>query len=540
MIHARLALVAVTLAALLASAPLLGAVPVAPPNIVIVMADDMGYSDIGCFGGEIRTPNLDAMAASGVRFTQFYNTGRCCPTRASLLTGLYPHQAGIGHMVSDRKLPGYIGRLNERCVTIAEVLRTAGYHTAIAGKWHVTPFDYNTQKASHRDSWPLQRGFDRFVGSLAGGGNFYGPKGWMIDNEFVKPGKDFYYTDAVSDAAVGFVEQAPKDKPLFMYVAYTAPHWPLHAHEADIKKYDGVYDGGWDAIRSARYERMVKMGIVDKAWALSPRDKRVKAWADTPNHRPWRARQMATYAAMIDRMDRGVGKIVASLKAAGRYENTLIVFLSDNGGCEETPGMPGIKRFATGQDTSRWGNRTDVLAGGAETFQSYGIPWANASNTPYRWYKSEVHEGGIATPLVAHWPAGIAAAARGSIRHEPGHVLDLMATCVDIAGAKYPTRFGDRAVQPMEGVSLDAAFRGKRIERSAPLCFEHEGNRAIRQGKWKLVRLRNKAWELYDLEADRTETRNLASEHPQRVSEMTVTWEAWAKRANASPGPWDK
>ena len=509
------------------------------PNIVIIMADDMGYSDIGCFGSEIRTPNIDAMAEAGVRFTRFYNTGRCCPTRASLMTGLYPHQAGIGHMVSDRKLPGYIGRLNERCVTIAEVLHSAGYATALAGKWHVTPFDYETQKASHRDSWPLQRGFDRFTGSLAGGGNYYGPKGWMVQNEFVQPGDDFYYTDVVSDAAAGFVKDTPKDIPLFMYVAYTAPHWPLHAHEDDIARYDGVYDDGWDALRKVRHARMIKTGIVDKAWPLSPRDTRVKAWSDSPNHRPWRARQMQTYAAMIDRMDQGIGRIIKSLKAAGRYDNTLIVFLSDNGGCEETPGMPGIKRFATGgQDTGRWGNRTDVEAGPAGTFQSYGIAWANASNTPFRWYKSEVHEGGIATPLVAHWPAGIDEARRGSIDRQPGHVIDLMATCVDITGAAYPKQFGDRQVQPMEGRSLRAAFDGKQLERSTPLFWEHENNRAIRDGRWKLVRLARGKWELYDIEADRTEVNDLAAEHPERVKQLTAAWYAWAKRAHVFPSPW--
>jgi len=513
----------------------------AGPHIVIIMADDMGYSDIGCYGGEVRTPNIDALASHGLRFTQFYNTARCCPTRASLLTGLYPHQAGVGHMVQDRGLPGFVGHLNERCVTIAEVLRAAGYHTAAAGKWHVTPFDYVTEEAPHRATWPLQRGFDRFIGSLAGGGNYFGPKGWMEQNAFVEPGEGFYYTDAVSDAAVRFIAEAPQERPLFLYVAYTAPHWPLHALEEDIAKYDGVYDAGWDAARAARYERMKTMGLVRSGWALSPRDGRVKAWDETPDHRPWRVRKMQAYAAQIDRMDQGVGRIIAALKAAGRFDDTLVLFLADNGGCEENPRMPGIRRFAkAGQDTSHWGDRTDVMAGPAATFQSYGVGWANVSNTPFRWYKSEVHEGGIATPLVAHWPRGMAASRRGKLDHTPGHVIDLMATCVAIAGATYPQAHGDRPITPMQGVSLAPAFAGEAIERDGPLFFEHEGNCAIRDGRWKLVKLRNKPWELYDLEADRTEMRELAGVHPQRVEQMAARWRAWAEAAQASPAPWDR
>lgn len=511
-----------------------------PPSIVIILADDMGYSDIGCFGGEVSTPTLDGLAKEGLRFTQFYNTGRCCPTRAALLTGLYPHQAGIGHMVSKGKGPGYLGRLNDRSVTIAEVLKGAGYRTGAFGKWHVTYFDYVSEEAPHRDSWPLQRGFDRFVGSLAGGGNFYGPKGWMEDNEFKEPGEGFYYTDAVSDAAVEFIQNSGKDKPLFLYVAYTAPHWPLHAHQQDIAKYQGVYDVGWDAIRQKRYERMREMGLIKPEWKLSPRDGRVPAWEEEPD-KAWRAHQMATYAAMIDCMDQGIGNIRSALKESGREENTLIFFLSDNGGCEETPGMPGLKRFAKeGQDTSKWGNLKEVMAGPPGTFQSYGIPWANASNTPLRWYKSEVHEGGISTPLVVHWPKGIAKEQHGTWVRDPGHVIDLMATCVDVAGAQYPETFGEREVQPMEGVSLKAAMHGAVLKRSQPLFFAHEGNRAVRDGNWKLVKLRKGKWELYDLEKDRSELHNLAAQEPERVKEMAMSWQAWAERAGVVPGPFDR
>jgi arylsulfatase len=245
---------------------------------------------------------------------------------------------------------------------------------------------------------------------------------------------------------------------------------------------------------------------------------------------------MAVYAAMIDRMDQGIGKIVDSLRKRGRFDNTLVVFLSDNGGCEETPGLPGILRLAmTGVDTSRWGNRKDVLAGPPDTFQSYGIPWANASNTPFRWYKSETHEGGIATPLVVHWPAGIGSALRGSLVHEPGHLIDLMATSVDLAGASYPAAAAGREVQPMEGVSLRPAFEGKPLARGKPLFFEHEGNRAIIDGSWKLVSMAKGKWQLYDLSSDRTELKNLAAEQPERVETLAALWQEWARRANVTP-----
>ncbi len=510
-----------------------------PPNIVLMMADDMGYSDIGCYGGEVRTPNLDKLADHGVRFTQFYNTGRCCPTRASLLTGLYSHQAGVGHMVQDRGLEGYRGRLNENCVTIAEVLRTAGYATAAAGKWHVTPFDYNSQKAPHRPSWPLQRGFDLFRGSLAGGGSYYQPKGWMNQNSFISPGKEFYYTDGVTDAAVEYIQQtADQHKPLFLYVAYTSPHWPLHALPEEIQKYEGVYDVGWDAIRTERLKRMVDIGLIDPSWKLTARDRRVPAWQDT-QHKAWEARRMAVYAAQIDRMDQGIGRIVSALDTAGQIDNTLILFLADNGGCAEVVGKSARHAFEC-QDTSRWGTRPDVMPGGADTFQSYGPPWANASNTPFREYKHYVHEGGIATPLIAHWPKGVDASRRGSLEHQPCHLIDLMATCVDLGGATYPKQVDGHAITPMQGMSLSPAFDGKKLARPHPLFWEHEGNRAMRDGKWKLVaKGARRPWELYDMEDDRSEMHNLADQRPDRVARMAAQWETWALDAQVKPWPWN-
>lgn len=508
-----------------------------PPNIVLIMADDMGYSDIGCYGSEIQTPNIDRMAANGLRFTQFYNTGRCCPTRASLLTGLYPHQAGVGHMVNDRNLPGYRGRLNENCVTLAEVLKPAGYRTGVSGKWHVTPFDYETEKASHPASWPLQRGFDFFRGSLAGGGNFFRPKGWMHGNDFVKTGEGFYYTDAVSENAAEFIRTTDAAQPLFLYMAYTAPHWPLHAHEEDIARYEGKYDQGWDKLREQRLARMRELGLIKEEWKLSGRDKKVPAWEQAKNKK-WEARRMAVYAAQIDRMDQGIGQVIKALEQSDRIDNTLILFLADNGGCAEVIG--GSKRHAHADtDTSRWGTRPDVMPGGPDTYASYGVGWANASNTPFRLYKHYVHEGGISSPLVAHWPKGIDAAQYGKLNHSPAHLVDIMATCIDLAKASYPDERNGLAMPPAQGVSLRPAFKGGQLQRSQPLFFEHEGNRALRDGPWKIVAKGARgAWELYNLDTDRTELNNLAAKQPERLQQMVARWDKKAESTHAKPAPW--
>ena len=506
------------------------------------MADDMGYSDLGCYGGEIRTPNLDRLATGGLRFTQFYNTARCCPTRASLLTGLYPHQAGIGHMVNDRGLPGYRGRLNDTCVTIAEMLGRAGYRTMMCGKWHVTPFDYRSNRGPHQASWPLQRGFDWFYGTLSGGGSYYYPHGLMRGNTAIEPdASGFYCTDAISDQAARYIERTDaEDRPFFLYVAYTAPHWPLHALPQDIEKYKDRYNVGWDTIRAARHERMIAKGIIDARWRLTARDPRVPPWTET-KHKEWHAHNMAVYAAQIDCMDQGIGRIVAALKRAGELDNTLIFFLSDNGGCAEvlSKRWGGVERrefmekaLPEGKEL-RIGNDPSIETGGPDTFASYGIGWANASDTPFRLYKHWVHEGGIATPLIVHWPAGIKA--RGELCHQPGHLIDLMATCLEVAGGAYPKTFDGRTITPTEGKSLVPAFSGQSIEREA-LFWEHEGNRAIRVGKWKLVAKGNKGpWELYDLDADRTETSNLAEQQPERTEQMSAMWQRWAERATVLP-----
>jgi len=505
------------------------------PNIILIMADDMGYSDIGCYGGEIRTPNLDRLAAGGLRFTQFYNTARCCPTRASLMTGLYQHQTGVGHMMNDRGYDGYRGDLNNRCVTIAEVLKQAGYSTYMSGKWHVTK---SVKPDGDKHNWPLQRGFDRFFGTIHGAGSFYDPYSLTRDNTQIHPDSDdFYYTNAISDNAVKFIREHTASNPFFMYVAYTAPHWPMHALPRDIAKYKGRYARGWDALRAQRHKRMIEMGIVEGKWKLTERDSRVPPWEQAEN-KQWHQRRMEVYAAMVDCLDQGIGRIVSELKAgnAGSFENTLIFFLADNGGCAEEilPTWKGLHFPETTRDGRpvRQGNDPSVMPGPEDTYQSYGIPWANASNTPFRLYKHWVHEGGIATPLIAHWPSNMKA--RGELCHQPGHLIDIMVTCIDVAGAKYPSRYKGHKITPMEGKSLLPAFDNKPIELQA-LYWEHEGNRAIRKGKWKLVSKYPGRWELYDLEADRTELNNLADKHPGLVRELAAMYNAWSKRSLVVP-----
>jgi arylsulfatase len=522
-----------TLAAIPVIAALLTIATAAPrPNIVLVMADDMGFSDLGCYGGEIRTPVLDELAANGLRFTGFYNAARCCPTRASLLTGLYPHQAGVGHMVDDHGQPGYRGRLNNRSVTLAEVLRSAGYQTFMSGKWHVTPYDYtNPEPTLHRASWPLQRGFDRFFGTLAGGGNYYNPVSLMSDNEVIEtPGKDFYYTDAISDESAAYIRGAAPERPFFLYVAYTAPHWPLHAREKDIATYQGAYDGGWDTMRETRYRKMSKLGMIDpKTTILSQRPDNIPAWQDA-KHKKWESRRMEVHATMVTLMDQGIGRIVGALRETKALDNTLIVFLSDNGACAEV-----IKGTRTRHgEFARGGTRPDVMPGPADTYAAFGREWANASNTPLRRYKSSCYEGGIATPLVVHWPRGIEDG--GGLRHCSSHIIDLMPTFTELAGADYPAERDGRAVNPAEGVSLLPVFDGKPLP-TRPLFFEHEGNRAVILGEWKLVALHKKPWELYHLAKDRSEITDLAAEQPDRVREMTNAYDDWAKRAHVLPWP---
>jgi arylsulfatase A-like enzyme len=520
------------LALILATASSASASEPKKPNIILIMADDLGFSDLGCYGSEIATPNLDRLAAKGIRFTQFYNTGRCCPTRASLLTGLYSHQAGIGHMVKDLGKPAYQGSLNKRCVTIAEVLKLIGYRTFMVGKWHVAVF------MNGQANWPLQRGFDKFFGLIASVRSYYDPPTLTRDNTPIQPGKGFYLTDAITDNAIAYLKEASQHKePFFLYVAHTAPHWPLHALPEDVAKYRGKYMGGWDAIRRARYQRQLDMGLVDARWKLSTRDAGAPAWEKTPN-KDWEDLRMAVYAAQIDRMDQGIGRLMKALKESGQEENTLVLFLSDNGGSAEEilPSWRGDlfpEKTRDGRPT-RVGNLPAINPGPDDVFQSNGLPWGNASNTPFRLFKHWAHQGGVATPLVAYWPAAIT---RASLTDQPGHVIDLLPTCVEAAGGKYPDRYPDRDLLPVEGKSLLPILLGKARIGHEAIFWEHEGNRAIRQGKWKLVAAHGQPWELYDLDADRTELNNLAAKHPKVVEDLSRRHQQWSMRVGVVP--WD-
>jgi arylsulfatase A-like enzyme len=510
--------------------------PTEKTNIILILADDMGFADLGVTGSEICTPNIDALARGGVMLSAMYNCARCCPTRASMLTGLYPHNAGVGHMGANLGTPAYQGFLRNDSATIAEHLRASGYTTLMSGKWHVAG-DFEARKV---DSWrvgdlehptPRQRGFDRFYGIMDGATHFFSPHYLLEDDSRVETfPDDFYFTDAITQKAIGMIEGAvSEDKPFFLYLAHTAPHWPLHAHPEDIAKYDSVYAKGWDHIRTARHETMNGAGIFQRTWEISPRDSSVHRWEDE-KHKDWEASKMATYAAMVDRMDQSVGTLIAALKRLGQFENTMILFLSDNGGCAEFMAEDGWAKFYPDRTHDgrkiTMGNVTDVRPGDAQTFQSYDKPWANVSNAPFRLYKHYVHEGGISTPLIVHWPKGFAP--RG-IAHAPCHVVDILPTILDATGATYLTELGGHEIQPLQGESLLDLFQGKEWHRQQPIFWEHEGNAAIRLGQFKLVRLHNHPWELYDIEADRTELTDLTGRNPKLERDLIRQYHAWAQ-----------
>ncbi|TFG78699.1 MAG: arylsulfatase [Flavobacteriales bacterium] len=535
-----------------------------PPNIVLILGDDMGYSDIGSYGGEINTPRLDALAANGLRFTQFYNTARCCPTRASLLTGLYPQQAGVGHMVNDRGTPAFRGDLSKHAVTIAEALKGAGYDTYMSGKWHVTPYVIENP---NKENWPRQRGFDRFFGMISGAGSLYDPRSLAEDNDYVAPREGFYGTTDFSDYAVKSIEEHQGDQPFFLYLAYTAAHWPMQAPAGAIAKYKGHYDTGWDAMREARFDRMKKMGLAKTDWAMTPRDSFVTKWSEDIPDRAWELANMETYAAMTTLMDEGIGRVVDALEAKGQLDNTIIFYLQDNGACAEElewlenrpavedpkPMAPDELQTETIPYVTRDGKPVKIMKaawpGPPEGFTAYGLNWANASNTPFREYKHWVNEGGISTPLIVHWPAKIKSG--GEFRTATTHLIDIMATCVEVAGATYPARYNGNSIQPLEGKSLVPVLEGKDLVREA-LYWEHEGNRAVRMGKWKLISKASKKqpylwdkvdelalsnWELFDMEHDRTEMQDIASDHPELAKKMAAMWLVWAKRTGIVPRP---
>ncbi|MCP5519490.1 MAG: arylsulfatase [Verrucomicrobiales bacterium] len=493
------------------------------PNLLVILVDDMGWSDIGCYGSEIPTPHLDALAAGGLRFTQFYNTGRCSPTRASLLTGHYPHQAGMGHLDNQVKPghPGFQGRLAATSVTIAEVLREAGYFTAMTGKWHL---------GQQHGTPPWERGFMRSLNLQAGGVHFAhqtGSKGGAklylngAEKERTDPlfGDDWYGAFLWAEWGLNFIDEAhAEQKPFFLYLAHCAPHFPLMAPAEDIARYRGQYRVGWDRLREERHARQIAMGLVDPKWRLTPRAEDSPPWDSlTIGEQDRFDHIMAIYAAMIDCMDRSVGLVVEGLKRRGLLDNTLLLFLSDNGGNAES-----------GPN----GRYEGAFPGGPDSNVFLGKNWATLNNTPFRRWKHFVHEGGSAAPLIVHWPAGIPHERRGQLVHQPAHLIDVMATAVEVGGAVYPDEFRGHRIEPMEGVSLMPALAGNPLGRSQPLFFNHEDNRAVRDGRWKLVALKGKPWELYDMETDRTELNDLAAEQPERVRALAAAYRAWALRTH--------
>lgn len=500
----------------------------ARPNIIVIMVDDMGFSDIGPYGSEIPTPNLDALAGGGVRFSQFYNTGRCCPTRAALLTGLYSHQAGIGHMTQDQGVPGYRGHLNDECVTLAEVMGSAGYFTVMTGKWHVG-FNHGVT--------PKSRGFERSLNLAAGGLHFSnqtGSKGtqklYLDGEEVAKDDPQFnppwYACDLWTEQGIKFVDEAlAADKPFFWYLAHVAPHFPIMAPEETIAKYRGKYMKGWDVLREERYARQIESGLIDPKWKLEPRPEEVPAWDSlTADEQQRYDDMMAIYAAMIDEVDKNIGKLVTALAARNQLENTLILFLSDNGGNAES-GVSGTYKGDQPGDP-----HSNVFIGQC---------WAHLNNTPFRKYKHYNHEGGISTPLIVHWPAAIQPrTGKKDWITTPTHLIDIMATCVDFGGAAYPTQFDGHDILPMQGQSLRPLLVNEGVFADRALYWEHEGNAAIRVGDRKLVRQGMRgSWELHDLLSDRTEQLDLATSSPDEVAELRVQWQKWARASHVIPKP---
>lgn len=526
------------------------------PNIVLIMLDDLGFSDVGSYGAEISTPHLDRLAHNGLRFTQFYNTSRCSPTRASLLTGLYHHQAGMGEMPEHRTAnPGFKGRLlPERAVTIAQLLQDSGYGTYMIGKWHLG-LESNEQ--------PLDWGFDRFYGILDGAMSFFAPgnplkyhhaafggrghtRGLTLDRDSVGHDPDFYATNRFTDYAKLFLMQhfnEKPDAPFFLYLAHVAPHWPLQALPHDIEKYDGKYDVGWDHIREERYRRQLEMGLLEEnntnlSERLDDRYRREGRWPATRMpipawetlNRPMRqnlAKRMAVYAAMVDNVDQNTGRLLDYLEHHGQLDNTIIIFLSDNGGAI-SGGIRGFSLLGENpNDPSTFGT--------VDSFISYGLGWASASNTPFRMYKCYVHEGGIATPFIVHWPDGIRAN-RGSFVRTPSHLIDVMPTVLEAAGVEYPENRQGYTPLPMEGSSLMPLLTGTgNFDEDRWLFWEHTGNKAARHMNWKLVQIQLGEWELYDMDSDRTEENDLSGKHPEIVDRMKREYLDWAERAFVHP-----
>jgi len=481
------------------------------PNIILIMCDDMGFSDIGCYGGEVMTPNLDRLAKEGMRFTQFYNNAKCTTTRASIVTGLYP-RFGKSH-------------LRRNMVTLGEVMGAADYKASLCGKWHLGAKD---------DTHPYYRGFQSFYGLLDGCCNFFNPrqpdpkyKGGRVRNFAINDTplhdfpKDYYTTDAFTDHAIKAIHEANDEKKqFFVHLTYTCPHYPLHAKPEDIAKYRGKFKMGWEEMRKDRWKRQQEMGLVSDAWKLTDGDSRSYPW-ESANH-DFEDHRMAVYAAMIDSMDQNIGRLLETLKETGHDKDTLIMFLSDNGGCAEEPG---------GRDPSKRN------PGPKEDYVAVGPSWGWAQNAPFRRYKTWLHEGGITTPMIAWWPDSIPA---NSINRDVAHIIDLLPTFVELAGTKYPKKFNEHEILPVEGISMLPLLLGKEREGHQQLAWYWSKNRALRQGDWKLVwdKLNpDKTWELYNIAKDRCEVNNLADEQPDRVKAMAKDWFAWADEMEVKVKP---
>ncbi len=505
--------------------------PPAKPNIILILADDMGYSDIGCFGAEIQTPHLDRLASEGVRLSSFYNNARCCPTRAALLTGLYPHQAGVGGMTDiNASIPEYQGYFNNKTMTIADLLRDAGYSTYLSGKWHV---------GEDRAHWPLQHGFDQCFSLIQGAASYfdflpYRNERWPPGNQITIVRNNtpldlsdttFYATDLYTDEAINLLEKHEEEKPFFLYLSYTAPHWPLHALPEDIAKYENTYQAGWEAIRKARYERLKKSGLIGTRTKLSKKNPADRHWNQlSDQEKQQEARLMTVYAAMVDRMDQNIGKLLQYLEKDGQLNHTVIFFLSDNGGSTAgslTGGKYGHPRFSV-----------EALPGTPESFTGYGKSWANVSNTPFRFFKADTYEGGIASLFIAWYPGHFS---KNHISDAVSHIVDIMPTVAELAGTKYPDTFDGHALKPLEGKSLVAVLSGESSLPDRPLYFEHMGKGGVIEGNWKLVRFRNQPWELYNLKEDRSETHNLAEEFLEQLKTLQSKYEQWSVQNKVLP-----
>ncbi len=512
------------------------------PNFMIIMVDDMGYSDPGCYGGEIETPNVDKLAENGLRFTQFYNSARCCPSRAAMLTGVYQHQAGLAQNGQS---------LTQNVVTIGEVLQQYGYQTGMTGKWHLSRTEQLPDKEeqllwlSHRkdsgrfaplETYPSNRGFDEHWGVIWGVVDFFDPFSFVHnEKEIEEVPDDFYFTDFITDKSVELIDDfSKKDEPFFLYVAHAAPHWPLHALDEDIQKYEGRYDGGWDKLRKERYERQIEMELFDsEITPLAENESGIK-W-ETYEHKEWEANHMETHAAMVDRVDQGIGKIIQKLKQTGELDNTLILFLSDNGASYERgypPGFdrPGHKR--NGEEIHYILDPSDTFhPGPQETWAYLGRAWAGAVNAPFRYWKKESYEGGMCTPFIVHWPSGLKTK-QGSFTRQVGHIMDIMPTFLELANAEYPEIYDGNEITPFAGKSLVPVFNNETRPPHEILFWEHAGGKAAREGDWKIAALPRGEWELFDLSKDRTETTDLSEVYPEKQQELIRKWEEWYKNVN--------